>query len=54
METYIKIKESGIILYRAGDSSGITLDIWLRKNRDKQAALCFLQTIDQAYLKKNS
>lgn len=37
-ETYIKVKGQWYYLYRAIDSSGLTLDIWLRKNRDKQAA----------------
>ncbi len=30
-ETYIKIKENGIIVSRAIDADGLTLDIWLRK-----------------------
>ena len=38
-ETY-QIKESGII-YIAIDVDGLTLDIWLRKKRDTQAAYAF-------------
>ena len=44
-ETYIKIKGKWHYLYRAIDSSGITLDIWLRKNRDKQAAYAFFKRL---------
>ncbi|OTO67584.1 hypothetical protein A5865_003263 [Enterococcus sp. 12E11_DIV0728] len=42
-ETYIKVKGKWHYLYRAIDSSSITLDIWLRKNRDKQAAYAFFK-----------
>lgn len=35
-ETYIKVKGKWYYLYRAIDSSGLTLDIWLRKKRDSQ------------------
>lgn len=41
-ETYVKVKGKWHYLYRAIDSSGLTLDIWLRKNRDSQAAYSFL------------
>ncbi|PXD53294.1 IS6 family transposase [Listeria monocytogenes] len=37
-ETYIKIKGRWHYLYRAIDADGLTLDIWLRKKRDTQAA----------------
>ncbi len=37
-ETYIKIKGKWHYLYRAIDADGLTLDIWLRKKRDTQAA----------------
>ena len=43
-ETYIKIKGRGHYLYRAIDADGLTLDIWLRKKRDTQAAYAFLKT----------
>lgn len=44
-ETYIKIKGKWHYLYRAIDSSGLTLDIWLRKNRDSQAAYSFFKRL---------
>ena len=44
-ETYIKVKGKWYYLYRAIDSSGLTLDIWLRKNRDKQAAYAFFKRL---------
>jgi putative transposase len=42
-ETYIKIKGRWHYLYRAIDADGLTLDIWLRKKRDTQAACAFLK-----------
>ncbi|WP_427814981.1 IS6 family transposase (plasmid) [Enterococcus sp. 22-H-5-01] len=44
-ETYIKVKEKWHYLYRAIDSSGITLDIWLRKKRDQQATYAFFKRL---------
>lgn len=44
-ETYIKVKGKWNYLYRATDSSGLTLDIWLRKNRDKHAAYAFFKRL---------
>ncbi|EAC9707124.1 IS6 family transposase, partial [Listeria monocytogenes] len=44
-ETYIKVKGKWHYLYRAIDSTGLTLDIWLRKNRDKQAAYAFFKRL---------
>ncbi|MBO0477840.1 IS6 family transposase, partial [Vagococcus sp. DIV0080] len=44
-ETYIKVKGKWHYLYRAIDSSGLTLDIWLRKSRDKQAAYAFFKRL---------
>jgi len=44
-ETYIKIKGKWHYLYRAIDSSVLTLDIWLRKNRDSQAAYAFFKRL---------
>ena len=41
-ETYSKIKEDWHYLYRPIDADGLTLDIWLRKKRDMQAAYVFL------------
>ncbi|MCH2824177.1 DDE-type integrase/transposase/recombinase, partial [Listeria monocytogenes] len=32
-------------LYRAIDAAGLTLDIWLRKKRDTQAAYAFLKRL---------
>ena len=43
-ETYINIKGRWHYLYRAIDADGLTLDIWLRKKRDTQAAYAFLKT----------
>lgn len=44
-ETYIKVKGKWHYLYRAIDSSGMTLDIWLRKNRDSQAAYALFKRL---------
>lgn len=44
-ETYIKVKGKWHYLYRAIDSSGLTLDIWLRKKRDTQAAYAFFKRL---------
>ena len=44
-ETYIKIKGKWHYLYRAIDADGLTLDIWLRKKRDTQAACAFLKRL---------
>ena len=44
-ETYIKVKGKWHYLYRAIDSSGLTLDIWLRKKRDSQAAYAFFKRL---------
>lgn len=44
-ETYIKVKGKWHYLYRAIDSSSLTLDIWLRKSRDKQAAYAFFKRL---------
>ncbi len=44
-ETYIKVKGKWHYLYRAIDSSGLTLDIWLRKKRDSQAAFAFFKRL---------
>jgi len=44
-ETYIKIKGKWHYLYRAIASDGLTLDVWLRKKRDTQAAYAFLKRL---------
>ncbi|MFS1213839.1 DDE-type integrase/transposase/recombinase, partial [Enterococcus lactis] len=41
----IKIKGRWHYLYRAIDADGLTLDIWLRKKRDTQAAYAFLKRL---------
>ena len=48
-ETYIKIKGRWHYLYRAIDSDGLTLDIWLRKKRDTQAAYAFLKRLHKQF-----
>lgn len=42
-ETYIKIKGRWHYLYRAIDTEGLTVDIWLHKKRDTQATYAFLK-----------
>lgn len=37
-EIYIKIKGNWHYLYREINADGVTLDIWLHKKRDTQAA----------------
>src|SRR5574337_164457 len=44
-ETYIKIKGKWHYLYRAIDADGLTLNIWLRKKRNTQAAYAFLKRL---------
>jgi len=39
----LKSKEN--YLYRSIDADGLTLDIWLRKKRDTQAAYAFLKRL---------
>ena len=48
-ETYIKIKGKWHYLYRAIDSSELTLDIWLRKKRDRQAAYAFFKRLRKQF-----
>ena len=38
-----------IYLYRAIDADGLTLDIWLRKKRDTQAAYAFLKRLHKQF-----
>jgi transposase-like protein len=42
-ETYIKVKGQWMYLYRAVDSEGNSIDFYLSKTRDKQAAKCFFK-----------
>lgn len=44
-ETYIKIKGKWHYLYRAIDSEGMTLDIWLRRKRDANSAYAFFKRL---------
>lgn len=46
---YIKIKGRWHYLYRAIDADGLTLDIWLRKKRDTQAAYAFLKRLHKQF-----
>ena len=48
-ETYIKIKGRWHYLYRAIDADGLTLDIWLRKKWDTQAAYAFLKRLHKQF-----
>src|SRR5579864_6727720 len=40
-ETYIKMKKEWLYLYRAVDSQGNTLDFFLSRARNAEAATCF-------------
>ena len=44
-ETYVKIKGKNHYLYRAVDSNGFTLDLWLRKHRDTKVAKAFFKRL---------
>jgi len=48
-KTYIKIKGKWHYLYRVIDADGLTLDIWLRKKRDMQAAYAFLKRLREQF-----
>ena len=48
-ETYIKIQGNWHYLYHAITSDGLTLDIWLRKKRDTQAAYAFLRRLRKQF-----
>ena len=48
-ETSIKIKGRWHYLYGAIDADGLTLDIWLRKKRDTQAAYAFLKRLHKQF-----
>ena len=49
MKFYVKIKERWHYLYQAIDADGLTLDIWLRKKRDTQAAYAFLKRLHKQF-----
>jgi transposase-like protein len=42
-ETYIKVRGSWVYLYRAVDKAGRTVDFFLSRNRDVNAAKIFLR-----------
>ncbi|MGG3523308.1 IS6 family transposase [Bacillus pseudomycoides] len=44
-ETYVKVKGQWMYLYRAVDSEGNTIDFYLSKSRDKQAAKRFFKKV---------
>ena len=48
-ETYIKIKGTWHYLHQAINVDGLTLDIWLRKKRDTQAAYAFLKRLKKQF-----
>ncbi len=48
-ETYIKIKGKWHYLYRTIDADGLTLDIWLRKKRNTQAAYSFHKRLKKQF-----
>ena len=48
-ETYIKIKGTWHYLHRAINADGLTLNIWLRKKRDTQAAYAFLKRLKKQF-----
>jgi transposase-like protein len=43
-ETYIKVRGSWVYLYRAVDKAGRTVDFFLSRNRDVNAAKTFLRS----------
>lgn len=48
-ETYVKIKGKNHYLYRAIDSNGQTLNMWLRKHRNTNAAKAFFKRLMREY-----
>mgnify|MGYP000697770497 CR=1 FL=1 len=49
MKPISKIKGRWHYLYRAIDADGLTLDIWLQKKRDTQAAYAFLKRLHKQF-----
>ena len=48
-ETYVKVKGKNRYLYRAIDSNGNTLDIWLRTHRDTVSTKAFIKRLIRDY-----
>ncbi|MGM0169784.1 transposase [Enterococcus sp. AZ135] len=48
-ETYVKVKGKDRYLYRAIDSNGNTLDMWLRNHRDTVSAKSFIWRLIRDY-----
>lgn len=48
-ETYVKVKGKDRYLYRAIDSNGETLDIWLRNHRDTISTKAFMKRLIRDY-----
>lgn len=44
-KTYMKVKGQWMYLFRAVDSEGNTIDVYLSESRDKRAAKCFLKKV---------
>lgn len=49
-ETYIKVKGKDRCLYRAIDSNGNTLDMWLRSHRDTVSTKVFIKRLLRDYM----
>lgn len=48
-ETYVKVKGQNRYLYRAIDSKGNTLDLWLRNHRDTVSTKAFFKRLLRDY-----
>lgn len=48
-ETYVKVKGKDRYLYRAIDSNGETLDMWLRNHRDTVSTKAFMKRLIRDY-----
>ena len=48
-ETYVKVKGKDRYLYRAIDSNGDTLDMWLRNHRDTVSTKAFIKRLIRDY-----
>src|SRR2546425_13336755 len=51
-ETYIKVHGQWVYLYRAVDKAGQTVDFFLSRNRDVNAAKSFLRSAGSSFLQK--